>query len=224
MADADKFFQRNSAWLAPGDHVYNTDLGPHEAAFQQWVQQNKVPFDVHSGITDYDMRGFWAALQVGDPKALTAVDPNDKRLHYPDYWKTPYHESFSAESQWADPDKAPKWNEKDQLVAPDGTVIYDDRKANAQKLLKKHENNKAMQRGMKKMALGYDPTLDEGFSDVSKIAPMTSDPGLIHVPENQLGATMERMPEGIPKAPLQQVPEDQLLPERPDFYRRQFKA
>lgn len=79
---------------------------------------------------DYDMRGFWKALQAGDPLAQAAIDPNDQRMHYPDYWKTPYHETFSAESQWADPKKAPSWNDKDQLVMPDGTVIFDDREAN----------------------------------------------------------------------------------------------
>jgi hypothetical protein len=106
---------------------YSTDLGSQEPAFRQWVVQNKVPFDPDAKTPqDYDMRGFWRGLQSGDPKAASAVDPNDNRLHYPDYWKTPFHETFSSESKWAMPD-TPSWNDKDQLVAKDGSVIYDDR-------------------------------------------------------------------------------------------------
>lgn len=149
MADQPKFFERNSAWLAPGDHVYNTDLGEHEPAFQQWVQQNKIPFDVSAPVSDYDMRGFWLALQTGDPKAKSAVNPNDKRMHFPDYWKTPYHETFSAESQWADPNKAPNWNEKDQLVAPDGSVVHDERAAAVQKMLQQHQSNMATMKSLR---------------------------------------------------------------------------
>jgi len=120
-------YERNTQWLKPGEHSYNTDLGADEQEFRSWVQQNRVPFDPSAEISDYDMRGFYKALKSGDEKAKSAVDPNDQQLHYPDYWKTPYHQTFSAESQWADPQKAPKWNDKDQLVAPDGTVLFDDR-------------------------------------------------------------------------------------------------
>jgi len=124
----DPVYERNKAYLAPGDHTYNTPLPPEqEAQFRQWVAAHGVPFDPAAATTDYDMRGFWRALQSQDPRAVSAVDPNDQRLHYPDYWKTPYHESFSAESQWANPATAPSWNEKDQLVTPEGVVIYDDR-------------------------------------------------------------------------------------------------
>jgi hypothetical protein len=125
---AQAIFARNKAYLAPGEHTYNTPLAPEqEAQFRAWVAQNAVPFDPNAHVTDYDMRGFWKAIQEGDPRAATAVDPNDGKLHYNDYWKTPYHESFSNESQWANPATAPHWNEKDQLVAPDGRVLYDDR-------------------------------------------------------------------------------------------------
>ena len=125
---AQQVFQRNSAWVKPGEFNYNTQLEPpQELAFRAWLQKNKVPFDLQQNITDYDMRGFYKALSSGDVRAKSAVDPNDGRMHYPDYWKTPYHATFSNESQWADPAKAPQWNEKDQLVLPDGTVVFDDR-------------------------------------------------------------------------------------------------
>jgi hypothetical protein len=120
-------------YVRPGKHVYNTQLpADAEAKFRAWTTQNGVPFNPDAPVSDYDMRGFWKALQSGDPKASSAVDPNDNRLHYPDYWKTPYHATFSNESQWATPD-APRWNDKDQLIDKSGKVIFDDRARNALK-------------------------------------------------------------------------------------------
>ena len=121
-------YARNSKWVRPGEHSYNTPLAPaEELHFRKWLTDNDVPFNPDAKVTDYDMRGFWKALQSGDQRAASAVDTNDNRLHYPDYWKTPYHETFSGESQWANPEKAPHWNDKDQLVTPEGEVIFDDR-------------------------------------------------------------------------------------------------
>lgn len=123
----DEIFQRNSPYVAQGAGNFNTQLPPlQEMQFQKWVGDNKVPFDPNARVQDYDMRGFYQALQQGHPRAVSAVNPNDSQMHYPDYWKTPYHESFSGESQWAGP-VAPKWNDKDQLVAPDGRILYDER-------------------------------------------------------------------------------------------------
>lgn len=106
---------------------YNTPLDPGtEQFFRQWVTQNKVPFDPNSTAPqDYDMRGFYQGLQQGNPKAQSAVDPNDSRLHFPDFWKTPLHQTFSNESQWA-PANAPAWNTQDQLVSG-GRVLFDDK-------------------------------------------------------------------------------------------------
>lgn len=119
--------ERNKAYVKEGTHSYNTSLTPEEeSVFRNWVVTNGVPFDPDGKTADYDMRGFWKALQTGDERAKSAVDPNDQKIHYPDYWKTPYHETFSNESQWATP-AAPAWNAKDQLVAPDGKVLFDDK-------------------------------------------------------------------------------------------------
>jgi hypothetical protein len=73
------------------------------------------------------MRGFYQALRNQNPLAASAIDPNDQRMHYPDYWKTPYHETFSGESKFAGP-VAPRWNEQDQLINPYGRILFDDRK------------------------------------------------------------------------------------------------
>lgn len=152
MADKESggFFERNKAWLATGEHVYNTELGEKESEFQKWVKTNKVPFDMAAPVTDYDMRGFWQALEAKDPRAVSAIASTDNQLHYPDYWKTPYHESFSVESQWANPKKAPIWNELDQLVLPDGTVVYDERAVQLEKIKIKNETNKAKFRELRK--------------------------------------------------------------------------
>lgn len=98
-----------------------------EFSFRQWVANNSVPFNPDaSGPTDYDMRGFWQAMRQGNPVAATAINPNDHQLHFPDYWKTPLHQSFSNESQWAGP-TTPQWVNDSQLAAPNGRVVFDEK-------------------------------------------------------------------------------------------------
>lgn len=139
-------------YVKPGDHEYNTDLGKdQELKFQDWLKQNNIPFDAAAPVSDYDMRGFYKALQSGDPKAKEALNANDNQMHFPDYWKTPYHKSFSAESQWADPKKAPQWNDQDQLVMPDGRVVYDEKKEALERTFKKQEDNKKQLELLKKV-------------------------------------------------------------------------
>lgn len=101
-----------------------TRLNPsEEKTFQQWATANKA-----QATPDYDMRGFWQAYAGGDPRAQTTVDPNDHKQHFSDLWKTPLHETFSGESLYADPaTNPPMWNDLDQLVAHDGTIIHDER-------------------------------------------------------------------------------------------------
>lgn len=121
--------QANAPYVKPGVSNFMTTLDPmRELQFRQWVQDNRVPFNPDAtGPQDYDMRGFYQGLQQQNPRAQSAVDPNDNRLHYPDYWKTPLHETFSGESRFAGP-MAPMWNDRDQLVSPGGRVLFDDRK------------------------------------------------------------------------------------------------
>lgn len=83
--------------------------------------------------SDYDMRGFFQGLQTGDPDATTGLDPNDvdpatgqPKMHFTDKWKTPYHDSFSADSKYALPN-APVWKRDETLVDPrTGQIIYDE--------------------------------------------------------------------------------------------------
>jgi hypothetical protein len=107
---------------------FNTQLNPlDEMAYRQWVQQNQVPTNPDATAPqDYDMRGFYQGLQQGNPKAQSAINPNDSQMHFPDFWKTPLHQTFSNESQWA-PANAPAWNEQDQLVSQGGRIVVDER-------------------------------------------------------------------------------------------------
>lgn len=118
---------RNSAYAKQGP--YQTALPPsQEMQFQQYLKSKPDPRDLgRQDNMDYDMRGWWQGMQANDPRAQLQLAP-DGYYHRNDYWKTPYHQSFSAESQWADPAKAPKWNEQDQLVLPDGTVVFDEKR------------------------------------------------------------------------------------------------
>jgi hypothetical protein len=122
----DQSYARNMAYAKPSPSGYLTTLSPSdELSFQAWVKQNNVPFDP-SPASDYDMRGFWQAMKNGDPDVRTGINANDNQIHYTDKFKTPYHMSFSRESQWATPD-APAWNEADQLVLPSGRIVFDER-------------------------------------------------------------------------------------------------
>jgi len=104
-----------------------TTLDPlQEMAFRQWVKQNKVPFDPNAPISDYDMRGYYQALQQGNPMATSGVNSNDQQMHFTDYFKTPAHRSFSNESQFASPD-APSWINDYQLASSGGRILFDEK-------------------------------------------------------------------------------------------------
>jgi len=114
---------RNMAYAQPNWQQQLTQLNPaQEQAFMQWVQANQVPFDPKDPYPDYDMRGYYQSLQKGNAEQ-SSVNPVDQQLHYPDTIKTPYHESFSSESQWAVPG-APSW-QGEKLIAPSGEVVFE---------------------------------------------------------------------------------------------------
>lgn len=100
------------------DPPWTTKLaGNEEYAFQKWVKQFNIPWK-DEPTADYDMRGFWKALTSGDQRAVR----NMKTKHFPDVWKTPYHQTFSNESMYAKPE-APHW-QGNQLINSKGQVIY----------------------------------------------------------------------------------------------------
>lgn len=102
---------------------YTTALEPHEEkAFQTWVKDNKVPFRDEER-SDYDMRGYYRdiAAKGVDMRKQNAAD---NKMHFPDTYKTPYHKTFSNESQYATPD-APRWN-GDKLMTKTGELVADE--------------------------------------------------------------------------------------------------
>src|SRR5215831_9892626 len=106
---------------------YNTKLPMmDEFQFRQWLKANNVPFDPNAAQSDYDMRGFYQAAQQQQPNMVTAINPNDQLIHYPDRFKTPIHRSFSSESQWAGRG-APQWVNDSQLALPSGRIVFDER-------------------------------------------------------------------------------------------------
>lgn len=116
---------QNQQYSQPGPRTFATQLPPdQEQAFRAWGAQNNIPFDPNEPAQDYDMRGFYQGLQSFDPQAVRAVDPYDKKMHFPDKWKTPSHETFSADSQYATPN-APRWQDNRYLVGGDGRVLFD---------------------------------------------------------------------------------------------------
>jgi hypothetical protein len=106
---------------------WQTYLQPHEeAAFQQWVQANHIPFDLTrpEAAQDYDMRGYWKAMMAGDPNAQRGAN-----LHFPDTYKTPWHVGFSNESKYAQPTD-PHWV-GDKLYNQAGQLLRDESKGGA---------------------------------------------------------------------------------------------
>jgi hypothetical protein len=109
-----------SKWITPQNVPWQTQLNPaEEDAFRSWVELNRIPFDYQDPVADYDMRGFWKAQTAGDPRAIQAGNQ-----HFPDTWKTPFHATFSNESQYRTPD-APSW-QGDRLMSPSGKVVADE--------------------------------------------------------------------------------------------------
>lgn len=124
----DPTYTRNRAYVRPDAKSFKTDLGKNEAGFQTWIMQNKIPFDPSDAKSDYDMRGYYKALLDGDTAAHQSLNDNDGRMHFPDTYKTPYHQSFSNESKYATPD-APSWANDSQLVDKNGNVVFDEKRA-----------------------------------------------------------------------------------------------
>ena len=117
---------RNMAYANPNWQQQMTQLLPdQEQAFLQWIKANNVPFDINDKYPDYDMRGYYLSTITNPQAAKAAINPTTQSLHYPDTYKTPYHESFSSESKWAT-EGAPSWQDN-KLVSPSGEVVFEDK-------------------------------------------------------------------------------------------------
>jgi hypothetical protein len=85
-----------------------------------WVKQRGIT-DADSPQAYYDYRGFWKAMQDGNPLAVQSA----KTGHWPDLWKLPGHPNFSNESIYASAD-APHWV-GDHLVDNKGNIVPGDK-------------------------------------------------------------------------------------------------
>ena len=110
-------YLRNAPFALPSGTNYQTPLSvSQEQAFTDWLRNSGAPFDPVAGTTDYDMRGYWLAT------GGAGWQPGQ---HFPDTYKTPYHQSFSQESMYATPDNPFAWRDDDTLIdTRTGDVIY----------------------------------------------------------------------------------------------------
>lgn len=166
-----EIYDRNKGFAQPAPAGgYGTKLNPEEeTAFQDWAKKNNVPFD-NSPTSDYDMRGFYKGLTTGDPNAQSGVNQNDGKLHYSDYWKTPFHHSFSAESQFANPATAPKWNAQDQLVDPSGKVVFDERATSQDNPMNIHSDFRSQFMALRNELASGSTTSDEITQGIAQFA------------------------------------------------------
>jgi hypothetical protein len=129
MPDFPNQVMQNMARNLPYTNGYNftTTLQPQEELkFRSWLDANKNTgplkyYNPNDAYSDYDMRGYWKETQG---KIQNNIDPYDKQMHFPDTYKTPYHETFSRESKYATKD-APYWDSQDRLVDKKGNVLFD---------------------------------------------------------------------------------------------------
>jgi hypothetical protein len=112
-------YQYNRRFAKSGE--YQTPLSAeNEKRFNNWLSvHSKHPaiseYDPQSKQMDYDLRGWWLNNNgIAPPQG-----------HFPDTYKTPYHETFSNESIYALP-TAPRWIQQGQnwfLLGNDGSIL-----------------------------------------------------------------------------------------------------
>jgi hypothetical protein len=99
--------------LEANPYATTTLSADEEAAFQQWAKANKIG-DVNDPRAFYDYRGYWKE-KAGEP-IKWGVD------HFPDTYKQPGHETFSVESQYANP-TAGSWEGETYIPAAPVPVL-----------------------------------------------------------------------------------------------------
>lgn len=111
-------FQHNAPFATKGP--YQTQLAPAaELLFRLWLSQNKVPFNPDESTQDYDMRGFWQAMQNGQVPQWQGG-----KHHFPDTFKTPYDTTFSKESKYATPNNPFAWQGDSLIDTRTGQVVF----------------------------------------------------------------------------------------------------
>lgn len=108
-------YAQYARYARPG--TYRTNLTPaDEARFRQWVSRQHIPFAPNAKVSDYDMRGWWAA----NGRPLNVAHEG----HFPDTFKTPYDTTFSGESRYARPGTPLAWRGSQLLNTQTGQVMF----------------------------------------------------------------------------------------------------
>lgn len=132
--------------LQPGPNPFATTLTPEEEqGFANFAKQTRNLPDV-----GYDLKGLYKEandknlindILQGKNTELAGMNPGTQSFHYTDKYKTPFHESFSRESQYATPE-APQWLENPnqqgfQLVDKQGNILIDESQQKMQEMNQK---------------------------------------------------------------------------------------
>jgi hypothetical protein len=128
-----QLFKRNSPYATPAPYytkLSGTKTTGEEKRFRDWVKSEGIPYNLDPKLLatqDYDMRGYWKATHGAHHKRGT---------HFPDTFKTPYHQSFSNQSKYALPNCPFVWygntlvdlrTSSDPSDPSKAAVIYTDR-------------------------------------------------------------------------------------------------
>jgi len=162
---------REDALPPPADHDenYNTILKPDEEnKFRKWAAEKGVAgsgpnglFDPDNPREDYNLRGYW---KDKGGKLETTQNENDRKPHFTDEYKKPWHPSFSAESNYADKATAPRWINDYQLADRNGKILYDEKLEAAKR--KAQEANANLIKGQVAKSNPMVDTLLKGGQDV----------------------------------------------------------
>ena len=91
--------------------------------FDAWMKsapnQGDRTYGMASSRPEYDWSGYFLAMRAGRPEA----PPPDERGHTTDYFKTPYHPTFSQDSRYAGPND-PFWRGRELVDPRDGRVKF----------------------------------------------------------------------------------------------------
>jgi hypothetical protein len=115
----------------PGSKPYTTPLsGQDESKFRNWIAGQDVDFNPNDPKSDYDMRGFWKDKVKDSPSGpISGTQMKSDGMHFPDTYKTPYHQSASNESIYM-PSDAPQWQGTDdsgyKLIDKGGNTVFDE--------------------------------------------------------------------------------------------------
>jgi hypothetical protein len=125
----------NEQELLSGVNPFGTNLKPEAekefASFAKNIQQLPTPdFDLRGLFKEAKGKGLVDKILGGQETELGGINPTTQTFHFTDKFKTPFHKSFSRESQFATKD-APRWVQNEdqsfRLVDANNKTLIDER-------------------------------------------------------------------------------------------------